>query len=134
MTNHLHLIISRHDKGETISGIIRDFKKFTSVMLLKAIKEIPESRWEWLLRAFRKAGAKNPNNSRYQVWIQDNHPLELITEKFVRQKLDYIHLNPVRAGIVFQPIDYVYSSATAYAGRAVECPLEVVLLEVNNLG
>jgi len=134
MTNHVQLIVSRQDDGEQISDIIRDFKKFTSAKLLKAIKEIPESRREWLLRAFRKAGEKNPNNSRYQVWIQDNHPIELITGKFIRQKLDYIHLNPVKAGIVFQPIDYVCSSATAYAGRAMECPLEIMLLEIDRLG
>ena len=134
MTNHMHLIVSRKNDGEQLSDIIRDFKKFTSAKLLKAMKEQPESRREWLLRAFRKAGEKNPDNSRYQVWIQDNHPLELITEKFVRQKLDYIHLNPVRTGIVFQPVDYVYSSSTAYAGRAVECSLDIALLEIDNFG
>jgi hypothetical protein len=99
-------------------------------MLIKAIKETPESRREWLLRAFGQAGKENPNNSWNQVWVQDNHPVELITMKFVKQKLDYVHNNPVEAGIVFSPFEHVYSSASAYAGRAAECPLAVELLEL----
>ncbi len=130
MTSHVHLIVSRRENGEQLSGIIRDFKKYTSAKLIKAVKEIPESRREWLLRAFEKAGNNNPNNSRYQLWVQDNHPVELVSLKFVKQKLDYLHNNPVEAGIVFTPAEYVYSSASAYAGRAAECPLRIELLEI----
>ena len=130
MTSHVHLIVSKKPDGEELSDIIRDFKKYTSGKLLKAIKEIPESRREWLLRAFGNAGKSNPNNSRYQVWVQDNHPVEITTLKFVKQKLDYVHNTPVSEGMVFAHYDYVYSSATAYAGRAAECPLEIELLEI----
>ena len=85
------------------------------------------------MRAFGNAGRHNPNNTNFQVWQQDSHPVELVTVKFTLQKVDYVHLNPVAAKIVYNAIDYVYSSATAYAGRAVECPLEVVVLEVHGL-
>ncbi len=130
MPSHLHLIISRTKEGELLSGIIRDFKKHTSKELVKAIQAGRESRREWLLRAFARAGKYNPNNKNYQVWQQDNHPVELITLKFIRQKLDYIHMNPVRARIVFNPVDYVHSSASAYAGQVIKCPLELKLLEL----
>ncbi|MEY3367789.1 MAG: hypothetical protein RI973_944 [Bacteroidota bacterium] len=130
MTSHVHLIVSRKPNGEQLFDIIRDFRKYTSSTLLKAVKDISESRREWLLRAFGKSGRANPNNSLYQVWIQDNHPEELILLKFTKQKLDYIHKNPVEAGIVFSPHDYVYSSACAYAGRAQECPLVLELIEL----
>ena len=130
MTSHVHLLVSRKPYGEQLSGIIRDFKKYTSGKLLKAIKEMPESRRKWLLEAFGEAGRANPNNSHYQVWVQDNHPVEIVTMKFVKQKLNYVHNNPVESGIVFSPQDYVYSSASAYAGRAAECPLEIELLDV----
>ncbi len=56
----------------------------------------------------------NRNNQNYQVWIQDNHPIELISPKWIQQKLDYIHLNPVRAGIVKETHHYLYSSASNY--------------------
>ena len=134
MSNHIHLIVSRKEDGEPLSGIIRDFKKFTSRELIKAIQTVPESRREWLLRSFAYAGKRNTNNKDYQVWQQDNHPVELVTPQFTKQKLDYIHMNPVVAGIVFSPVEYVYSSATAYFGRAAECPLEIVILEIDGPG
>jgi len=76
----------------------------------------------------------NPNNTNFQVWQQDSHPVELVTLKFTVEKLNYIHQNPVAAKIVFDAADYVNSSATAYVGKALECPLEIVLLEVHGLG
>ena len=38
-------------------------------------------------------------------------------KKFILQKLDYIHENPVRAEIVANPVDYLYNSARDYAGE-----------------
>jgi putative transposase len=48
------------------------------------------------------------------LWQQDNHPLELTTPEITHQKLDYLHYNPVMAGIVEKPEDYLYSSAIDY--------------------
>jgi REP element-mobilizing transposase RayT len=48
MSNHVHLIISRNGQ-ETLSNIVRDFKKFTTSQIIKSIKELPESRRNWLL-------------------------------------------------------------------------------------
>ena len=52
----------------------------------------------------------------WQLWQQDNHPIELYDVKILHQKLDYIHYNPVVAGIVERPEDYLYSSARDYCG------------------
>jgi putative transposase len=41
----------------------------------------------------------------------------LISNKFKQQKLDYIHNNPVAAGLVDEPEFYKYSSASDYAGQ-----------------
>lgn len=49
---------------------------------------------------FKKAGETNSRNASYQFWRQDNQPKELYNERFTSQKLDYIHNNPVEAGIV----------------------------------
>lgn len=116
MTNHVHLIIGR--TGEhPLEGIIRDLKKYTSVRILEAIEENPkESRKDWLLYLFERAGRYNPNNTKYQFWQQHSHPLELNSNQKVLAYLNYIHENPVKEGIVFQAEDYVYSSATNYAG------------------
>jgi hypothetical protein len=41
--------------------------------------------------------------------------LLIYSQKFIEQKLDYIHANPVKAGIVKKPEEYLYSSARNYA-------------------
>ncbi len=113
MSNHIHMIVSA--KENNISDVLRDFKKFTSKKLLSDIEaNEKESRRIWMLELFAKAGEANSRNKRYQFWRQDNQPKELITENFTRQKLDYIHNNPVEAGIVEKAEEYLYSSAKDY--------------------
>jgi len=114
MSNHIHLI-ARASDGFLLSDVIRDLKKYTSKQLVIAIQNEPESRKEWMLSIFGLAGKSNSNNKDFQVWKQDNHAVELYSNLFIIEKLDYIHNNPVRAGIVENPEDYLYSSARNYA-------------------
>ena len=110
MTNHVHLI-ARAEEGDLLSDILRDFKKFTSKAVLKAINENQrESRKEWLLKQF-----ETEKGNRF--WRADNQPVELWSNAVIAQKLNYIHQNPVEEGLVFRAEDYVYSSATDYAGN-----------------
>lgn len=114
MSNHIHMVVSA--KNNDTSDILRDFKKFTSKRIFKAILEHRgESRKKWMLEIFRQAGEKNSRNTNFQFWQQDNHPIQLVTPSFSRQKIDYIHNNPVKAGIVDKAEDYRYSSARDYA-------------------
>lgn len=109
MTNHVHLI-ARAAESNKLSDILRDFKKFTSKAVLKAIAENDrESRKEWILTYF-----KTEKGNRF--WRGDNKPIELWSNKVIDQKLSYLHNNPVEEGLVFKPEDYVYSSAVDYAG------------------
>jgi putative transposase len=55
--------------------------------------------------------------SRYQVWEEGSHPQLIESEIMMRQKLDYIHQNPVKRGYVDQPEHWRYSSARNYAGQ-----------------
>ncbi|WP_158992271.1 transposase [Mucilaginibacter sp. L196] len=113
MTSHVHMIIGTH--GEKMENIMRDMKKHTSAALKEAIKQHPqESRREWMLWLTERAGQKNSQNINFQLWQQDNHPIELSDIKILHQKLDYIHNNPVTAGILEKPKDYLYSSARNY--------------------
>jgi len=115
MSNHLHLIMKARD-GFNLSHILRDYKKYTSVKLLEEIQENPqESRKNWMLWIFGSAGKKNINNKKFQIWQQDNHPIELINNEIIDQKINYIHDNPVVAEYVINPEDYKYSSARDYA-------------------
>ncbi len=115
MTNHVHLIIGT--QKEKMQDILRDFKSYTSSQLKKLIIKNPhESRKEWILWMMERAGSKNGNNHGYQFWQQHNHPIELSGNEMMQQKMEYIHNNPVVAGIVERPEDYIYSSAKDYAG------------------
>lgn len=114
MSNHVHLIISCKE-GFQPADVLRDLKKFTAKTIIKNIEEHPqESRKEWMIWMFKRAGAKNSNNKIYQFWQQDNHPIELCTLEMMNQRLDYIHENPVAAGVVWEAQHYKYSSAIDY--------------------
>ena len=116
MSSHIHLIF-RSAEGPKPELMIGDFKRFTSKAIVKAIIENPkESRKELLLKQFLKAGNKSSNVNKYQFWRHDNHPIELWSNKVIDEKIDYVHNNPVEEGYVFKPEDYLYSSATDYAG------------------
>ncbi len=112
--NHIHLILSAKT-GCVISNILRDFKKFTSKQIYQSVKDNPqESRKEWLIYMFEWEGKRNTNNKNFQVWRQDNHPIELSTPRMLKDRLDYLHENPVVAGIVYAPEEYVYGSGIDY--------------------
>jgi len=113
MTNHLHLIVS--SLTNKIEYLVRDMKKFTSKKIIDAITDNPgESRKEWMLNMFGYAGRNNNNNKDYQFWKQDYRPIELNTNDKIKQRLDYLHENPVRSGLVWEPWHFKYSSAIDY--------------------
>jgi REP element-mobilizing transposase RayT len=113
MSNHIHLI-AYTTEGYKLSDVLRDFKKFTAKQIIESIQTETESRREWLLYMFRYFAKHNTNNREFQFWQQDNHPVALWSLGVIWQKLNYIHQNPVRAGLVKECADYIYSSATDY--------------------
>ncbi len=110
MPSHVHLIAGA--RQGRLSSLLRDFKSYTSKQITQAIQEHPqESRREWMLAMFEEAGSKNGRNSKYQFWQQSNHPIELWSNRVIDQKINYVHNNPVKAGLVTAPEHYVLSSA-----------------------
>jgi putative transposase len=107
------MIISKNSK-KILEDIMRDMKKFTSAKILEAIKTEHESRREWMIEIFEATGEVNSNNRVYQFWQQDNHPIECISPFILKQKMEYVHENPVRAGFVEKAEDWMYSSAGDY--------------------
>jgi REP element-mobilizing transposase RayT len=112
MSNHIHLII-RSEKN-ILSDIIRDFKKFTSTQIVKAIENNhKESRRNWLLWLLKK-------DDKITFWEEGYHGVEITSPDFFESKLTYIHLNPVRAKLVEREEDYFYSSCADYLGKRKE--------------
>lgn len=110
MSNHVHLI-ARARPGLKLQDILRDHKKFTAKAVVKAIEENPqESRRAWLLAHLRTS------DGGIQLWQHDLHPIWLRRTDIIRQKLRYIHRNPVEGGLVEEPHHYLYSSARDEVG------------------
>jgi REP element-mobilizing transposase RayT len=126
MSNHVHLI-AQSSNGK-LSDTIRDIKKFTSKKIIETIQTIPESRSDWMLNQFSFNARQHSRNKTYQVWTHENHSVYLYGPKFIQEKIDYLHNNPVRAGLVEKPEDYLYSSARYYAGM--DCLLPVSGIEL----
>lgn len=116
MPNHVHLVFRTQGKHKP-ELVLGDFKRYTSRECVKAIREnVHESRKEWLLQHFKQAASKSSNVRHYQFWRHDNKPIELCSNRVIAEKIKYVHQNPVEEGLVFSAEDYVYSSATDYAG------------------
>ncbi|MBL7751623.1 MAG: transposase [Chitinophagaceae bacterium] len=111
MTNHIHVIWTADGN---LSDILRDFKTFTSRAIFNAIQSESESRRDWLMHMIKFRARQSNKHEMFRIWTGDNHPEEIHTMKFLHTKLIYIHENPVRAGWVKEPEDYLYSSASNY--------------------
>jgi len=129
MSSHLHMIARA--RSFDLSNIVRDFKKFTSSMLIKDFKTTTESRKDWMPDLFKNGGAKQKKKSTNQVWQYNNHAEEVYSPKFTFSKIQYIHNNPVEAGLVSRPEDYLYSSAQDYSGQM--GPLKVSVINLHSL-
>jgi len=114
--------------NEDPSGVLRDFKKHTSKKILKTIENNPqETRKEWLLWMFERAGNKKRNVSKYQFWQHHNKPIELWSTAVIKQKIDHIHNKPVESGFVTGPTERKYSSARNFAE-------DYTVLELDDIG
>lgn len=114
-------------KKYKISDIIRDFKKFTAKAIVREIENIPESRRDWLLYKFEYAGKFDNRIKKYKFWQETNHAVLLDDNQKIEQRINYTHENPVRALIVRQPHEYLFSSARNYAGENGYVKVEIVV-------
>ncbi|MES2727312.1 MAG: transposase [Bacteroidota bacterium] len=121
MSNHMHLICRRLDND--LKELLGRLKSNSAKQIIKAIEDNPqESRKKWLLYLFKYFAKTNNQYSQYHFWQYTSHPILLYSNDVIKQKTDYIHLNPVRSGLVNEPENYIYSSAN------LKSPLKVLEL------
>lgn len=120
MPNHIHLLVN----SSNLSNIMRDFKSFTSKQITDQLKKENRS---FQLKIFRSAAEQDDKSEDYRIWQQGFYPIGIESESFHKQKLNYIHNNPVKKGFVTKPEYWFYSSARNYAGLQ-NYPLEVEIL------
>lgn len=102
MPHHVHLLLEMTGE-KTVSDLIRDVKKYFSYRMRNALCH--KSRFDFNI--FMRG-------DNFQFWEQRFDEVTIVTERMFQVKLQYIHYNLVKAGLVENPEDYHYSSAKGY--------------------
>lgn len=113
MPTHEHIIINPRD-----GDAIRFAKNYKAAVTLAFDKIAEERHWQatrdWLA---------NTSDGHRQLWQDGKYDFHLWSDRLIWQKIDYIHNNPVKAGLVRHPNEYPYSSFNARYGT----PGEVIV-------
>ncbi len=105
MSNHMHLVW-QISPGHQKENVQRDFMKYTAQKIKADLRLMHPN----VLPFFKVKAADRS----YQVWERNSLSTELYSKRVLIQKLNYTHINPVRAGLVINAEDYRYSSASYY--------------------
>jgi putative transposase len=110
MENHFHCVVQCDD----LIAAIRSFKSFSARTIIDYYKKQNNIT---ILEKFRRNKLPYKVSSNYQVWQEGSHPQSIVSDKMMRQKIEYIHNNPIRHGYVDNAVDWFYSSARSYEGK-----------------
>ena len=109
LENHIHAVMQSNDLPQTIQKFKRDTAKYIIELLKeKNIKTILEQ-----LAFYKKADKKD---SQHQLWQEGYQPKLILSDKMMREKIEYIHNNPIKRGYVNEDWYWRYSSARDYKG------------------
>ena len=111
MPTHLHLIINSQEGGN-VKSFMQNLLRKSSIRIVKYLEEnleqnIDVMKSQRILKSFRNHANKP---SQHAVWKEKSKGIPIYTDRVMKIKLDYIHNNPVRAGLAKEPQDYLYSS------------------------
>ncbi|HEY6951022.1 MAG TPA: transposase [Bacteroidota bacterium] len=112
MPSHVHLIVTLPE-GTSLSDFMRDFKKYTSTKIRQQLERDGKDHTVKSL----KRNAKGKRNQVFKLWMDRFDDLMIENDGTLIRKLDYIHNNPVKAGLVDKVENWKYSSAPDYTGR-----------------
>lgn len=111
MENHIHFVA----QAQRLDKCLAAFKSFTA---RRIIDHLESSRAEYLLERFRFSKRAHKRDREYQFWQEGSHAELVFSEAMMREKLEYIHANPVKRGYVDREEQWRYSSARNYAGES----------------
>ncbi len=109
MENHLHWIASSDELDKRIG----EFKSFTARRIIDTLSTTGR---QSLLEQLGRFKLRHKVDQQFQLWHEGSHPQQVQSPEMMRQKLEYIHFNPVRRGFIDYPLHWRYSSARNYAG------------------
>ena len=110
LENHLHFVA----QAPRLDKCVNSFKSFTAARLIELLKQ---HRAERLLTRLRFAKLAHKRDREFQFWQEGSHAELVVSETVMRQKLEYIHANPVKRGYVDLAEHWRYSSARSYLGE-----------------
>ena len=110
LENHCHFVL----QSKALDQDIARFKSWTAKKLIQYLAENKVRQILDQLAFYKKA---HKNDRAYQFWQEGVHPELIQDEDMIRQKVEYIHLNPVERGYVDKPEHWRYSSARNYSGQ-----------------
>ena len=110
LENHLHFVA----QAPRLDKCLASFKSWTAARLIELLEARKAERLLARLRFARKA---HKLDREYQFWQEGSHAEMVFSEAVMREKLDYIHRNPVKRGYVDLPEHWRYSSARSYLGQ-----------------
>lgn len=118
MSSHLHLLI-RSSAEDTPALFERDFKKYTTPEILKAIEVEMDFRRGWMMQRFEEFSKSLRRIEKFHLWQNCSSPLRIQCDqpRVLLDQIDHIHENPVREKIVEMPESYLFSSARDYIGH-----------------
>ncbi|MEW5958231.1 MAG: transposase [Chloroflexota bacterium] len=109
LENHLHLIA----QSQQLDRDIARFKSFTAQTIIQYLAKHQVRTILDQLAFYKKA---HKGDRTYQLWQEGVHPEWIQDDEMMRQKIEYIHQNPVKRGYVDKPEHWRYSSARNYLG------------------
>jgi len=110
MLTHFHLM-AQTKEGVRFQDVMRDMKKFMSKEISSQLERDGES---LSLYVFKKASEQEKGKRKYKVWQDEYHSKIIHTDTVCRQKMQYMHDNPARKGLVEKSECWLYSSARNY--------------------
>ena len=110
METHIHFIA----QAERLDKCLSSFKSFTARRIIDYL-ELNDA--EYLLERLRFFKLAHKSDREYQFWQEGSHAELVFCDAMMREKLEYIHANPVKRGYVDKAEQWRYSSARSYAGE-----------------
>ena len=107
MPTHLHAILFHADfQAKALEQVVTDFRKFTG-------RRLADYCAEHMPICFQSVLAERAGGDRERrLWQPTRHPVQIETEGFWQAKIDYLHHNPVRKGLVRAAEHWRLSSAS----------------------
>jgi hypothetical protein len=117
MPNHVHTLVAFSQTDKNINTIVANGKRFIAYEIVKQLKQQGNNTVLLQLESL----VNNTDRKRgklHEVFEPSFDCKEIFSDKFVYQKLDYLHHNPCRYKTILAPTPelYLHSSAAQYCG------------------